>query len=150
MTFLDWAESSSLGLWVSDSLWGYPIVLTLHTIGMSILVGIALMISFRLLGFCSRLPLRDMYNYWKVAIAGFCINLLSGTALFFGGATLLWENRPFLLKITLIATGLLLSHYLATRTISDKITSKHKFIAGASIFLWIAALVSGRLIAYID
>lgn len=150
MAFLDWAESSPIGVWVSESVWGYPIVLTLHTVGMGILVGIALMLSFRVLGLCSDMALKDISAYWKIALAGFCINLLSGSALFFGGASYLWENRPFRLKIVLITTGLLLSSYLARSIAFDKISIKHRAIAGIAILVWLSALVSGRLIAYVD
>jgi len=150
LTFLSWAENSPIGFWVSTSLWGYPIVLTLHTIGMATLVGITLMLSIRVLGFSNGMSLASLSSYWKIALIGFGINLLSGTALFFGSATVLWESWPFRLKIILIALGLLLSHQLIKNTAKGKVTIKEQSMAVTVIFIWLTALVAGRLIAYID
>lgn len=150
MTFLNWAENSPIGFWVSTSLWGYPIALTLHTIGMATLVGITLMLSLRVLGFSLGMSLTSLSSYWKIALIGFGINLLSGTALFFGSATVLWESWPFRLKIILIVFGLLLSHQLVKSTTNGKTTLKERGIAVTVLFVWSTALVAGRLIAYID
>ena len=50
MSFLQWLETSALAEWVAASLWGYPITLTSHGVGLAIVVGIIFMLSFRLLG----------------------------------------------------------------------------------------------------
>lgn len=175
MNFLNWAEMSPVGEWVSTSLWGYPIALTLHTIGMGTLVGLALMICLRVLGLAQGILPSRLTVYWKLALIGFVINLISGTALFFGSATVLWESWPFRIKIVFIAAGLIGTHCLVkslttSRCISiekvssllvssgcmskelmplEKITAKQKILAFVVIVFWITALVAGRLIAYI-
>ncbi len=170
MDFLNWAEMSPIGEWVSTSLWGYPIALTLHTIGMGTLVGLALMICFRVLGLGQGMSPRRLLVYWKLALIGFVINLASGTALFFGSATTLWESWPFRIKIIFIAAGLVGTHCLVrgltrTKRISvgnmpeglislgrmsvGRCIGKQKALALLVIVIWITALVAGRLIAYI-
>jgi alkylation response protein AidB-like acyl-CoA dehydrogenase len=54
-----WLESTALSTWVreSGSLWAYPMVLTAHTVGMSLLVGANAVIDLRLLGVAPRVPL---------------------------------------------------------------------------------------------
>ncbi|RBP85814.1 hypothetical protein EBI01_01685 [Marinomonas rhizomae] len=171
MDFLNWAEMSPLGEWVSTSLWGYPIALTLHTIGMGTLVGLALMICFRVLGVGRGIQTSRLPVYWKLALIGFAINLFSGVALFFGSATVLWESWPFRIKIVFILAGLVGTHFLVRscavtrRVISAKNVSlglvalgrisaggstvRQKVLAFAVILIWMTALVAGRLIAYI-
>lgn len=175
MDFLNWAEMSPIGLWVSSSLWGYPIALTLHTIGMGTLVGLALMICLRVLGLGQGMLPSRLSVYWKLALIGFVINLVSGTALFFGSATVLWESWPFRIKIVFIAAGLIGTHCLVkslttNRRISienvsswlvssgcmleeymplERSTAKQKILALVVMVFWVTALVAGRLIAYI-
>jgi len=54
-------SKSSFSTWLlsSNSIWAYPTVLTLHTFGMMVLVGAALMIDLRLLGFGRGIPLQS-------------------------------------------------------------------------------------------
>ena len=60
-------EDSKVGQTISNTEWGYPIVLSLHAIGMATMVGIALMLTLRVLGFASVIPVTAMANYWRVA-----------------------------------------------------------------------------------
>lgn len=175
MGFLNWAEMSPIGEWISTSLWGYPIALTLHTIGMGTLVGLALMICLRVLGLGQGMLPSRLTVYWKLALIGFVVNFLSGTALFFGSATVLWESGPFRIKIIFIAAGLIGTHCLVkslttSKRISiealsswlvssgclskekappDKSTLRQKVLALVVMACWLTALVAGRLIAYI-
>jgi len=39
MAFLEWLQSSAVGVMVAETLWGYPLFETIHTIGMDMLIG---------------------------------------------------------------------------------------------------------------
>lgn len=151
MEFLFWLEDSALGMLVSSSIWGYPIVLSLHALGMATLVGISLMLSFRVLGFASGVPVTALAPYWRIAKFGFVVNLLSGTALFFGSATSLAFNWPFRLKILLVLVGLLITRHLVKVCIKGDgmVTSRDSLIAAVAVFIWVGALIVGRLIGYV-
>ena len=150
--FLEWLENTPLGLWVSESLWGYPIVLAAHAVGMAILAGVALMFSFCVLGWAKNVPVTSLSNYMKIARAGFLINLLSGVALFCGSAVTQWESWPFRIKIILIFVGLWLTTRLYEKCLrgDGTISQAHKTIAALAVFAWLGALLGGRLIAYVD
>ena len=77
MVFLEWLEFSALAEWVSASLWGYPITLTSHGVGLAIVVGIIFMLNLRLLGKFSGLPYQTLLSYMKLAWAGFLLNFIS-------------------------------------------------------------------------
>ena len=47
-----WLESTALADWVRTSLIGYPFVLTVHSVGMAIMVGIVTVINLRLVWSC--------------------------------------------------------------------------------------------------
>jgi len=57
MEFLLRLQESSFGLWVAESIWAYPIILTLHTVGLALLVGPSAFLDLRVLGAGSRVPL---------------------------------------------------------------------------------------------
>ena len=54
----EWLEYSMLSTWVGESLWGYPIMLSFHVIGLAIVVGIFTILNFRLLGFIDAVEFR--------------------------------------------------------------------------------------------
>ena len=67
-----WLEGTALATWVreSPSLWAYPTVLTLHTVGLGIVVGASAVVDFRLLGFAPRIPLPSLSPLFRVHLAG--------------------------------------------------------------------------------
>ncbi len=151
METLFWLEDSFIGTTVSSTLWGYPIVLSLHAIGMATMVGVALMLTIRVLGFATYIPVTTMAPYWRIALGGFVLNLLSGTALFFGGASMLFFNWAFRIKIILVVIGLLLTWQLVKICIAraDEVQPRHRKLAGLAMSIWITAIISGRLIGYL-
>ena len=55
----------------SDSLWAYPMILTMHTVGLGIVVGAAVIIDFRLLGIGPGIPLDQMERVFPIFWVGF-------------------------------------------------------------------------------
>ena len=98
-------ENSALAEWVRLSTFGYPFVISVHAVGMSIMVGVALALDLRLLGLFPRLPLAGLHRFFGLAWAGFGINFLSGVALFSAQATSFAMDGPFQLKMALVLLG---------------------------------------------
>ena len=105
MGFVSWVEESSLGIWMLDSIWGYPIVLSAHAVGMAIVVGTVLMIDLRLVGFAGRAPLDSFKNIFFVTWIGVALNLLSGIALFASDPEKFTFHYVFWIKIGLMLAG---------------------------------------------
>src|SRR2546428_928814 len=59
----------------------YPTVLTLHTVGLGVLVGANAIIDWRLLGFAPRLPLPSLAPLYRFMWAGFAINTITAVLL---------------------------------------------------------------------
>lgn len=150
MEILWWIEDSKIGMLVSSSEWGYPIVLSLHAVGMAVLVGVSLMITLRVLGIASAVPVTAMEPYWIYGIGGFIVNLVSGVALFMGSASTLFFSGAFQIKIVGVIIGLILTWWLVKICLrgSGEVTTNHKILSAAALLAWAVALVAGRLIGY--
>ena len=82
--FTTWLQGTAVAVWTreSPSIWAYPTVLTLHTIGMAILVGASFVINLRVLQVAGVIPLHRLRPLYRVIWIGFTINLVSGLILF--------------------------------------------------------------------
>lgn len=150
-------EDSGAGMLVSSTQWGYAIVLSLHAVGMAIMVGISLMLIFRVLGFATTVPLGALAPYWKVALLGFLVNIASGTMLFLGSASELFFNWAFRIKIILVLIGVVLTWRLvsfclkpAARSVGVFVEASDRRLAATALLVWVAALIAGRLIGYLN
>ena len=156
MAIFEWLENTGLALFIQESIWGYPIVLSCHAVGMAIMVGIVLMINLRLLGFASAVPVGPLKTMLKVALLGLVINVISGTMLFAADAVDFLGNTAFRIKALLLMVGIVLLIVESKRVFSPWVTSATvadsgaiKIIAGASVVAWVGVIVAGRLIAYV-
>src|SRR5438477_3784952 len=107
MGLLVWLESNSLAVWVheSPSIWGQPTVMTLHTMGMGVLVGASWVLDLRLLGISRNIPLSAFRWVFRAVAIGLIVNLVTGVLLFMARATLWGAAFPFLIKILLVVAS---------------------------------------------
>jgi hypothetical protein len=138
----------------SPSVWAYPTVLTLHTVGMAILVGASFVINLRVLQVAGAVPLHRLQPLYRFVWIGFAINLLSGVVLFITEAADRILDPVFFVKMASIAAALLLSVVLKRRAIDRQdapqvATVQSRSLAAASLGLWTIAIVAGRLMAYL-
>jgi hypothetical protein len=149
-------QDSAFPMWVvgSDSLWAYPTVLTLHTVGLAIIVGAAFVIDLRTLGVGPDVPLPQMRTTVRLFWAGFAVNLASGLVLFATAAVDKARQPVFYVKLTLIAVAIVVTSRLAGRlraTADGALTAATlpRSMAVVSMVLWTGAIVAGRLMAYL-
>ena len=155
MSVLLWLSNTPLAVWAreSDSVWGYPTVLFLHTLGLGILVGLTTAVDFRVLGFGDRLPLAPMEKFFRFIWLGFWINAASGIGLLIITPTKL-VNPAFFVKMTLIAAGVVDMWFLKRRAFGDaqqteSVSASAKVLAASSLLIWAGAITAGRLMAYV-
>src|SRR4029450_12536971 len=100
--YLEWIENTWFGIWVreSGSIWSYPMIITLHSYGMAMLVGVSAVIDLRLLGFASRVPLASLRRLFLLIRIGFWISLGAGGGLTIGDAATMLLS-PTLFRQTL-------------------------------------------------
>ena len=157
MEFLARLEQSGFSTWVreSTSVWAYPTVLFLHTLGLGFLVGASMLIDLRLLGFSTELPIAPLKKFFPVMWFGFWVNASSGIVLVMIDATKMLVNPLFYIKIAFIALAMISGRLIARLVFADANADKAalrfnaRALAGASLFFWVCAITAGRLTAYL-
>lgn len=157
MEFLEWVEATNLAEWARSSLWGYPIIITAHSIGLAVMVGPVLILDLRLLGCFRGIPYTLFGRILRVAWIGFAINFVSGVVLFTMQATDYVSNTLFLIKISLVLLGAGFAaqqHRVISRVATSWDTTgvpvSVTVVAIISLLCWVGAIISGRLIAYLS
>jgi hypothetical protein len=155
VTFLSWLSQTPLAAWArgSDSIWGYPTILFLHTFGLAILVGLTTAIDFRVLGFAEHVPLALLDRFFRFVWLGFWINAVSGILLLMITPTKA-QNPIFFIKMALIVVGVVNMWALRRRVfrrsgIAASGSFTGKMLAATSLVVWAAAITAGRLMAYL-
>ena len=149
-------EESGLSTWIRDSpsIFAYWFILSLHAIGMGLLVGASVVIDLRILGVARDLPMAPLKGLYKVIWTGFWIQLASGILLLIAYPTKAFTNPDFYIKLTLIGVGVAVMQMIWKRVFSDSDLSdstmmmKGKTLATWSLVLWAGAVTAGRLLAY--
>jgi hypothetical protein len=156
MGVLDWLESSSLAIWVheSPSVWAQPTVMTLHTMGMGVLVGACWILDLRLLGISKTVPLSAFRWVFRAVAVGLFVNVVTGFLLFMQRATTWGTSLPFLVKMTFVVASVailmpLRSYVFQTGSEQRELSSNARLLAIASIVCWASAITAGRLLAYL-
>jgi hypothetical protein len=150
--WLENLQNSTFSQWVvgSDSIWAYPMILTMHTVGLGIVVGSAAILDLRLLGIGPGIPLQEMRRVLPLFWVGFFINLVSGLMLFASEAADKAAQPVFLLKLLLVAIGVVVTSRLKNVAFDVDIPpARVRSLAKVSLFAWAGAIVAGRLMAYL-
>src|SRR6185436_7561721 len=142
-------EQSALGTWIHESglLYGYPLTLFLHTLGLSTVVGLNVAIDLRLLGVASRGPLAALDKLFGLLWAGFALTAVTGVLLFIADATKHASNPAFFVKLVFVGGGVTTLAFLRRVFHGDE---RGRFLAAASLACWFVALTAGRLMAYVS
>ena len=150
----EWLENTSVALWVGESLWAYPLMLSLHVIGLAIVVGILSMLDLKLLGSFKGIRVGAFLGLIKFAWIGFLINAASGVFLFTSQATYFVSSTTFLTKLACIFVGAILTKVMQGKLVEAEAAGtaddvSMKGLAIFSLLLWLVAITAGRMTAYI-
>lgn len=157
MSFLAWLEQLPLSVFLNESpsIWGFPMFLFLHILGMSVVAGASAMISLALLGVWPDAPLKPLARLRPVIIWGFVLNAITGVGIFMKDATTYGRNADLYIKLVFVFAGMALVRVMRKRIFEDPrldqqpLWSGARMLAWLSLLCWFAAIVSGRLIAYV-
>lgn len=148
----DW-EAAAL---IRRSAYVYPLVNAAHIFSLALLIGSILPIDLRMLGFFPSVSAAPFLRLMTaIAGVGLALAVITGFLLFSVQPLKYAGNAAFLTKISLVALGTGNAAIIRfspdwKQAVKDGAVSKPLRIGAAlSLAIWIAALVAGRLIAFL-
>jgi hypothetical protein len=156
MNFLIWLEQTPLSVWIREAptLWAFPFILFLHTLGLAILAGLGVAFNVWILGFAARHPLAPFRPFFRIMWAGFTANLVSGLLLLVAYPAKALTNWVFYTKIFMIVLAMAQLEWARQRVFASAAQSiwqpvpRVKAAAAVALGLWGGTVLTGRLLAY--
>ncbi|MEU4176406.1 DUF6644 family protein [Streptomyces sp. NPDC026589] len=153
-----WLENTWLAEAVRSTAYLYPVLESVHIIGIALLVGPAAVFDLRLLGIGRGVfRVTTAANYLlRLSHIGFVIAATTGVAMFLPGANLIADrgSAPWKLGLILIAgLNILIFHRRTYRGVAEWDTNEPPPIAAhlaavVSLTTWTGVAIAGRLLAY--
>lgn len=154
----EWLENTWIGVLVRESMYGFPILVAIHILALTISVGTLIWFDLRLAGISMpRCPIASMYRrLMPWTLAGFCVMFISGALLFTGFATKAYANVYFRIKlaaIVLAGANALYYHLVTERRIARWNEAPRpplpvRFAGITSIVVWAIVILAGRMMSY--
>lgn len=151
-------EATPVAAFIKESMWAYPILETVHLVGLGLLFGSIVAYDLRVLGATAGLPLSVLGQHVLPWVwTGFLLNAASGVLLFSSDAVEFASNPALQAKLVLIAlAGMNAAVFqLRTRQATHAMWSAgtapvtERVLATLSIVLWTGVIIAGRMMAYV-
>ena len=155
---LQWIEGSRLAGTIRDSLLLFPLLESIHVIGLALVFGTIAIIDLRLLGAASTVrPFRRMAtDIMKWTWGAFALTAITGSLMFTTNASVYYHNfyfRTKMLLLVLAGINMLVFELTLGRAVHGWDTARSAPKAGRaaavlSIVIWISVIFAGRLIGF--
>ena len=153
LPLFQWCENSGLMVAMRSSLWLFPVIESLHLMGLALTGGAVLMVDLRLLGFGLRrqpvaLVARDAERWLIISLF---VMLPTGFLLFMASAVKCYYLPAFWVKMTALLLALVFTFSVRRRVARDteiRTNSWTRLVAVVSLALWSSVAIAGRLIGF--
>jgi hypothetical protein len=160
LAFAQWIQATAFFTWLRGSANTYPIIMSLHMVGIALFGGMILMTDMRLLGWgMQKRPIADVVNQFRVPKRwGLLLTVTCGILMAGSKAEEYYYNAFFRTKLILLATVIVFelvfyrSVYANPAALdrTPQIPGTAKTAAALSLVLWISIACCGRGIGYIE
>lgn len=147
--------AAGLSMFVTGQKWMWPTCETLHFVGLSLLMGVVLLVDLRMLGVIKRLSFPTLHRLLPWGILGFGINVMTGLLFFIGQPGQYINSVPFQWKMALVliagANALYFTMFDEVWVLApgDEAPMQAKFAAGSAVVLWVAIMWCGNMLPFI-
>ena len=144
-----------LATWVKAVPWVWPAAESLHFVGLSLLMGVVLLIDLRMLGVMKQVSVKALDRLIPWAILGFGINVVTGMLFFVAAPEQYTQNIAFFWKIGLLIVAVFNGLYF---TVYDKAwelapgadaAPLSKVMAASALLLWVGVMYYGSMLPFI-
>jgi len=140
--FCQWLEQTSLSVAIRESSWGFPIIESVHALGLC-LFGMAILMDLRVLRLAlTRVPAREIaVDLAPWMTAGLVIMMVSGILVFLNTPVEYYNNIVFRIKVILLLL-------VAVNAWALRRGGRTAIACSVSLALWAAIILASRMITY--
>jgi hypothetical protein len=158
LSVCQWLMDTDIGTSIRESIWTFPVIETIHVLGLSISVGLLLVSDLRLMGvILRRRSVSEVYEQIKPwMFTGFAIMTITGIFLFWCQAVKAYNSYFFRAKVVMLilaAVNALAFERGIYRKVKEwdnaLVPPMEARLAGwFSLILWVGIITCGRTMAY--
>jgi hypothetical protein len=135
---------------IATSPWAYPMLESLHIIGVALLLGSLVLLELRVWGHSAEIAVQPLARLaLPVTLAGFAALGLSGLLMFAAAPGEMLANRLFVIKMGLVMLAGLNAAWFHARQSLRLLDTTARLQTLVSLGLWLAVILCGRWIAYV-
>jgi len=149
-----WSENNAFFIWLreSSSVFAYPMVFFIHTLGLIFTAGASVLVDARLLGAARQLPVAPFARYFAAIWIGIAFTVMSGVVMLGADIQTKLQNRLFPPKMLCVVAAIALTAALRTRIASTRpeadVSPLVRALAAASLICWLGAIALGKFAVY--
>ena len=136
--------------------WAWPIMESLHFLGLSMLIGAIGTFDLRLMGLGKKIPIAELHRVIPWGIAGYCLNIATGLTFLMTEPDQYIYNPSFHFKILFMTVaGLNVAAFYSVvfwkvRVLPPGVSTPFsaKVIGVVSLSMWIGVIIAGRLLTF--
>jgi hypothetical protein len=154
LPFFQWCENAPLIVAMRGSLWLFPVIESLHLMGLALVGGAVLVVDLRMLGFgFRRQPLAEVASEAQPwLLASLAVMMPTGFLLFMASAVKCYYLPVFWVKMASLAMALVFTfgvrRQAAMAPEAPVNPVRTKAVALVSLALWSAVAVAGRMVGF--
>lgn len=151
-SFFEWLTKTPWAKAMNGPQWAFPLVESMHFIGLALSIGTIAIVDLRLLGIGMRRQsgselAGDLRIWTRIGLA---VMLITGPLMFSADAVNYHHNPAFQFKMVCLLLALVFHftfHRYATRASAPSFLTK--LVGGVSLALWTCVVAAGRMIAFV-
>jgi uncharacterized membrane protein len=145
----------TVGSFITDTTWTWPTCETLHFIGLSLLLGVVLLVDLRFMGVLKGVSFASLHRLLPWAAFGFGVNVITGMLFFVGIPAQYIHNPAFYWKIALVMLAGLNALYFTLLKEpwqlgpGEDAPFTARFAAVSGMVLWVGVLYFGSMLPFL-
>ena len=154
LPFFEWCEATAIGQGIRESLWLFPVIESVHLLGLAMLGGAVLILDMRLLGLGLRgHPLAQLARDAQPWLVGsLAVMVVTGIPLFLSESIRCYYSPPFWWKMQFLAVAIVFTFTVRHKVARADETRVGRFwgklVGLVSLALWLGVGFSGRWISF--
>jgi uncharacterized membrane protein YhdT len=154
LPFFTRCEHSWVGQAIQSSIWLFPVIESIHLVGLGVLAGSVLIVDMRLLGISLRsqsvVEVAESARPWM--IGSLALMFASGVLLFLSEATKCYFSLPFWIKMASLLLAILFTFAWKNFVVRSRLNLQYPMLGKAtalvSLGLWFGVAWGGRWIGF--